>query len=120
MKNKASLLILLSILFFSISGNSQDKTKNMEKATFGAGCFWCVETIFKHVRGVDTVTSGYSGGEISNPSYEQVASGQTQHAETVQIQFDPGMVSYKKLLEIFWKIHDPTQLNRQGPDVGPQ
>ena len=120
MKNKAIILIWLSILFFSISGNSQDKTENMEKATFGAGCFWCVETIFKHVKGVDTVTSGYSGGKISNPSYEQVAGGQTQHAEAVQIQFDPGVISYQKLLEIFWKTHDPTQLNQQGPDVGPQ
>ncbi|MGM0612700.1 MAG: peptide-methionine (S)-S-oxide reductase MsrA [Bacteroidota bacterium] len=92
----------------------------MEKATFGAGCFWCVETIFKHVKGVDTVTSGYSGGEIKNPSYQQVASGQTNHAEAVQIHFDPKVISYQELLEIFYKTHDPTQLNRQGADVGTQ
>ena len=92
----------------------------MEKATFGAGCFWCVETIFKHVKGAESVTSGYSGGEKKNPTYQQVASGQTKHAEAVQIQFDPEKISYQELLEIFWKTHDPTTLNRQGADIGPQ
>ena len=92
----------------------------MERATFGAGCFWCVEAIFDRVKGVEKVTSGYSGGDIVNPSYKEVSTGNTGHAEVVQIEFDPEVVSYKELLEIYWKTHDPTQLNRQGADVGPQ
>ncbi|MCF8219686.1 MAG: peptide-methionine (S)-S-oxide reductase MsrA [Bacteroidales bacterium] len=119
MKNKSTILTGLLILILSLSVNAQNN-KTMEKATFGAGCFWCVETIFKHVKGVDSVTSGYSGGDIKNPSYQQVASGQTNHAEAIQIHFDPQVISYQELLEIFYKTHDPTQLNRQGADVGPQ
>ncbi|MFW6227633.1 MAG: peptide-methionine (S)-S-oxide reductase MsrA [Bacteroidota bacterium] len=99
---------------------SCETNKNMEKATFGAGCFWCVEAIFKRVEGVKEVNSGYSGGEIDNPTYEQVASGQTKYAEVIQLEYDPAVISYRELLEIFWKTHDPTQLNRQGADVGPQ
>ena len=120
MKYKSSILIWLLISLLSLSGYAQNTNKTMEKATFGAGCFWCVETIFKHVKGAESVTSGYSGGEKKNPTYQQVASGQTKHAEAVQIQFDPEKISYQELLEIFWKTHDPTQLNRQGADVGPQ
>ncbi|MCF8328204.1 MAG: peptide-methionine (S)-S-oxide reductase MsrA [Bacteroidales bacterium] len=119
MKNKSTILTGLVILILSLSVIAQNN-KTMEKATFGAGCFWCVETIFKHVKGVDSVTSGYSGGDIKNPSYQQVASGQTNHAEAIQIHFDPQVISYQELLEIFYKTHDPTQLNRQGADVGPQ
>jgi peptide-methionine (S)-S-oxide reductase len=93
---------------------------NLELATFGGGCFWCVEAIFERVNGVHTVESGYSGGHVRNPDYKQVTSGKTGHAEVVQISFDPGVVSYVELLEIFFKTHDPTTLNRQGADVGTQ
>lgn len=92
----------------------------MQFATLAGGCFWCTEAIFKRLKGVDSVTSGYTGGEMKSPSYGQVSSGKTGHAEAVQIKFDPKIISYNKLLEIFWVIHDPTTLNRQGPDVGTQ
>lgn len=91
-----------------------------DTATFGAGCFWCVEAIFQQVRGVISVASGYSGGSVVNPTYRQVCTGTTGHAEVCQIVFDPAVVSYDELLEIFWQTHDPTTLNRQGADTGPQ
>ncbi len=89
-------------------------------ATFGNGCFWCTEAIFKRLAGVEKVVSGYSGGSIENPTYEQVSTGNTGHAETIQITYDPAKVSYIDLLEVFWRTHDPTTKNRQGYDVGPQ
>lgn len=92
----------------------------MNKATFGSGCFWCSEAMFKRLKGVETVQSGYSGGAIENPTYEQVCNGDTGHAEVIQITFDPEVISYDELLEVFWKTHDPTTLNRQGNDVGTQ
>ncbi len=92
----------------------------MEIATFGAGCFWCVEAVFQNLKGVHEVTSGYAGGNVNNPSYKEVCSGKTGHAEVVQIKFDPSVISYGELLEVFWKTHDPTTLNRQGADVGTQ
>lgn len=92
----------------------------MEKATFGAGCFWCVEAVFQNLKGVHKAESGYAGGEVENPTYNQVTSGKTGHAEVVQISFDPAVISFAELLEIFWKTHDPTTLNRQGADVGTQ
>lgn len=92
----------------------------IEKATLGAGCFWCVEAIFERLKGVDEAISGYSGGNIVNPSYREVSSGNTGHAEVIQVFFDPEKISYKEILEVYWKSHDPTQLNRQGADVGPQ
>lgn len=92
----------------------------MEKAMFGAGCFWGVEAGFRSLDGVKEAYSGYSGGTIENPSYEQVCSGMTQHAEVVLVEYDPDVVSYDHLLEAFWNGHDPTTLNRQGPDVGTQ
>jgi peptide-methionine (S)-S-oxide reductase len=92
----------------------------LEKATFGAGCFWGVEAAFREVPGVIETSVGYSGGSFPNPTYKDVCSGETGHAEVVQVTFDPSKVSYKELLETFWAAHDPTTLNRQGPDVGSQ
>jgi peptide-methionine (S)-S-oxide reductase len=94
--------------------------KNLETATFGAGCFWCTEAVFQRLKGVHSVVSGYCGGQVKNPTYQQVSSGSTGHAEAVQVSFDPSQIAYAELLEIFWKTHDPTTLNRQGPDVGTQ
>lgn len=102
-----------------LQGNSHMKDKN-ELATFGGGCFWCVEAIFERVSGVHQVESGYSGGQTSNPDYKMVTSGKTGHAEVVQITFDPEVISYLELLEIFFSTHDPTTLNRQGADIGTQ
>ncbi len=95
-------------------------TQQRETATLGAGCFWCVEAIFQDVRGVERVVSGYAGGATANPTYQQVCAGQTGHAEVAQITFDPDVISYRDLLYIFWRVHDPTTLNRQGADVGTQ
>ena len=92
----------------------------MEKAIFGAGCFWQVEIDFANVDGVTATAVGYSGGHVAAPSYEQVCSGRTGHAEVVEVEFDPARVGYEQLLELFWESHDPTQVNRQGPDVGEQ
>ena len=93
---------------------------NLEIATLGGGCFWCLEAVFEQLEGVGSVISGYAGGTVPNPSYEQVCSGKTGHAEVVQITFDPERIGYRELLEIFFTIHDPTTLNRQGSDVGTQ
>ncbi|MEE6208977.1 peptide-methionine (S)-S-oxide reductase MsrA [Salarchaeum sp. III] len=92
----------------------------MTKATFGGGCFWCVEAAFERIEGVEDVTSGYAGGHVENPTYEEVCTGDTGHAEVVQLTYDPDVVSYPELLEVFFKVHDPTTLNRQGNDVGTQ
>jgi peptide-methionine (S)-S-oxide reductase len=92
----------------------------MEKSTFGGGCFWCLEAVFEQLIGVDRVISGYAGGAVPNPSYEAICTGTTGHAEVVEIHFDPELISYRQLLEVFFAIHDPTSLNRQGADVGTQ
>ena len=97
--------------------NSDQK---LQKATFGAGCFWCVEAIFQQLKGVESVRPGYAGGHVDNPSYEQVCSGSTGHAEVAQLTFDPDVISFETLLEVFWATHDPTTLNRQGNDIGTQ
>ncbi len=91
-----------------------------ETATLGGGCFWCLEAVFKDLRGVNWVMSGYSGGQNANPSYKEVCSGRTGHAEVVQVRFDPDQLSYADLLRVFFAIHDPTTLNRQGNDIGTQ
>ena len=92
----------------------------MQQALFGGGCFWCVEAVFLQLKGVEKVVSGYAGGHIANPSYEQVCQGDTQHAEVVQIDFDEQQISYSDLLNVFFATHDPTTLNRQGNDIGTQ
>jgi peptide-methionine (S)-S-oxide reductase len=95
-------------------------TSAYEIATFGTGCFWCTEAIFDELKGVKSAVSGYSGGHTENPSYKDVITGETGHTECVQIEFDPSIISYDELLEVFWQVHDPTTLNRQGADVGTQ
>ncbi len=92
----------------------------MNYATFGAGCFWCVEAVFRQLKGVESVVSGYSGGQVINPTYQQVTTGTTGHAEVARIAYDPVVISFEELLEVFWKTHDPTTLNRQGADIGTQ
>jgi peptide-methionine (S)-S-oxide reductase len=91
-----------------------------QKAVLGGGCFWCIEAVYERMDGVKSVVSGYAGGAQPDPTYEQVCTGSTGHAEVVQIEFDPGVISYERILEIFWEAHDPTSLNRQGADVGTQ
>ena len=123
--------LLLSIILFSCNGQ-ESKTKsnpildkkmdkeNLEYVTIGGGCFWCVEPAFEMLKGIDTVVSGYAGGHTENPTYEEVCSGETGHAEVVRIGFDPKIISYSQIMDVFFFLHDPTQLNRQGNDVGTQ
>jgi len=117
-------VVLFLIIIFEGCKSKDDitmtKPDSLETATFGAGCFWCVEAIFQDLKGVHSVTSGYAGGHIENPTYEEVCSGKTGHAEVAQIKFDPGIIGYEDLVNIFWTTHDPTTLNRQGGDVGTQ
>lgn len=94
--------------------------KDLAVTTLGAGCFWCVEAIFQDLQGVHKVVSGYSGGEVDNPTYYEVCSGTTGHAEVIQVHYDPDIISFEELLYVFWRTHDPTTLNRQGADVGTQ
>jgi peptide-methionine (S)-S-oxide reductase len=125
-KKTGFILVALFVIVLQACGQKSDKEKkqmknnNLELATFGAGCFWCVEAIFQRVDGVEKVVSGYSGGHVKNPSYKEVCNGTTGHAEVCQLSYDPDEVSYDELLEIFWQTHDPTTLNRQGNDVGTQ
>ena len=131
--NPIKLLALAGMLFASLSSCAgpqkqipeymdkiPNKDSNTDTAVFGGGCFWCVEAIYVELKGVISVTSGYSGGSIENPGYRQVCSGSTGHAEVCEILYDPTIISFDKLLEVFWTVHDPTQLNRQGNDVGTQ
>lgn len=98
----------------------QTQEKKLETATFGAGCFWCVEAVFQKLKGVRSVESGYMGGHTLDPTYKQICTGTTGHAEIIKIEFDPAVITFKELLEVFWKTHDPTTLNRQGNDTGTQ
>ena len=133
MKGKILIIgITLAVLIAFYPGNKQStkqshkeqkepmKSTMIDTATFGAGCFWCVEAVFQNVKGVQSVVSGYAGGTVPNPSYKEVCSGTTGHAEACQIIYDSKEISYPELLEIFWKTHDPTTLNRQGNDAGTQ
>ena len=101
----------------SLMNSSAEK---IDTATFGTGCFWCTEAIFEQLDGVLKVTSGYTGGQVKNPTYKEVCTGETGHAECVQVQYEPEKISFDELLEVFWQVHDPTTLNRQGADVGTQ
>jgi len=120
------LLVLFATQIFAYSTDNKGKVKKLvmaakeEKATFGGGCFWCTEAIYEKVKGVTSAVSGYAGGSVKNPGYKEVCSGLTGHAEVIQISFDPSVISYQELLEIFFKTHDPTTLNKQGADVGTQ
>jgi peptide-methionine (S)-S-oxide reductase len=122
----AVLFFLAQPLFTQQETSPAEKTmgtKTSEKhelATFGGGCFWCVEAVFERIEGVVAATSGYAGGNTENPTYEEVCTGTTGHAEVVQIEYDPEKITYDELLELFWKAHDPTTYNRQGADVGTQ
>ena len=120
-------LVLLSALAFSIFPSAMTAAQTSSPlpaktatATFGGGCFWCVDAVYQYVPGVIKITSGYAGGTVPDPTYEQVCTGRTGHAEVVQITYDPSKVSYDQLLDLFWKAHDPTTLNRQGADHGTQ
>lgn len=104
----------------NVTGTSTNNPAKTELATFGGGCFWCMEAVFEQTPGVKSVTSGYTGGHVANPTYKQVCHGDTGHAEAIQVEFDPSVVKFEKLLDVFWHSHDPTQLNRQGHDVGTQ
>ena len=119
MKNNIkSISIVLIFVLSSITGKSM--INNNDTITLGAGCFWCVEAVFQQIKGVQSVVSGYSNGKVKNPTYKEVCSGLTGHAEVVQVTYDPLIVSFESILEVFWGTHDPTTLNRQGADRGTQ
>jgi peptide-methionine (S)-S-oxide reductase len=119
--NLKYIIAILAIgLGLIVNAQPDMKSKNLEKATFGAGCFWCTEAVFTRVNGVTEAISGYSGGTEKNPTYEMISTGRTSYAEVTQITYDPEIVSFETLLKVFWETHDPTTLNRQGADVGPQ
>ncbi|MEM9478825.1 MAG: peptide-methionine (S)-S-oxide reductase MsrA [Verrucomicrobiota bacterium] len=99
---------------------SAEELEKMETATLGAGCFWCIEAVLERIKGIGDVESGYTGGHVKNPTYEQITTKTTGHAEVVRVKFDPEVITYEEVLEVFWEAHDPTTLNRQGNDVGPQ
>ena len=130
---KFGVVILISFLILNNYSNEtsaepskigkdylMNNKEDLDIATFGAGCFWCVEAVFERLNGVHSVISGYTGGHVKNPTYKQVTTGTTGHAEVAQIEYDTTIITYKELLEVFWKTHDPTTLNRQGADVGTQ
>ena len=113
--------MIKTILFFlSFILSNQSIMAQTETATLGGGCFWCVEAVYQRVEGVLSVKPGYAGGHVKNPTYKEICTGQTGHAEVAQIEFDPAQVTYEQILNVFWQAHDPTTLNRQGNDTGPQ
>jgi len=123
-------LLVLPLLAFALLGtgaaaepkkmNENPKSSSLERVTFGGGCFWCIEAVFQRLVGVQSVASGYAGGKNPNPTYKEICTGTTGHAEVIQLEFDPKQISFDKLLEVFWAAHDPTTLNRQGADEGTQ
>jgi peptide-methionine (S)-S-oxide reductase len=115
MKPAFALFFLLAITL-----KAEDTPMNTRHATLGGGCFWCVEAVYERMPGILSVTSGYAGGRTDNPTYEDICTGKTGHAEVVQIEYDPEKISYEKIIDLFWDAHDPTTLNRQGADVGTQ
>jgi peptide-methionine (S)-S-oxide reductase len=115
-----AVLVYLSTSTMNAQTPAPSGKKGTALATFGGGCFWCIEAVFQRIDGVTSVASGYAGGKTENPTYKEVCSGETGHAEVLQIEFDPKKLSYDKLLEVFWLAHDPTTLNRQGNDAGTQ
>jgi peptide-methionine (S)-S-oxide reductase len=115
-----TFLFTLIFVLMGMSGSDFKNDSNTETAVFGAGCFWCVEAIYQRVNGVTDIESGYAGGHVQNPTYRQVTTGKTGHAEVIKLEYDPSVISYEELLEVFWHTHNPTTLNRQGADVGPQ
>lgn len=123
---KTVLILVLFVLVFTNTNAQSIITKNsnmsnkLEIATLANGCFWCTEAIFQRLNGVEKITSGYSGGKVKNPSYREVTTGETGHAEVIQIQFDPSVITFQEILEVFFATHDPTTLNKQGYDVGTQ
>ena len=122
MKFRYSIILAVVLMMLGLTALAGPKSGSEGKAqaTFGAGCFWCVEAVFERLEGVESAVSGYAGGSTRNPSYKEVTTGRTGHAEVVQITYDPAVISFPELLEVFWKTHDPTTLNRQGADVGTQ
>ena len=106
--------------FFGPASAGEPESAKVKMATFAGGCFWCVEAVYQRIEGITKVTSGYMGGKVPNPTYKQICTGQTGHAEVVKVEFDPAKLSLEKVLAVFWKAHDPTTLNRQGADVGTQ
>lgn len=112
--------LLPALLLALAAAHAESEPMKTETAILGGGCFWCVEAVYERLPGVLSVTSGYAGGETENPTYEQICSGKTGHAEVVRIEYDPEKISYGEIIDLFWKAHDPTTLNRQGADVGTQ
>lgn len=126
---KKILVLIISTFLLSCNGQETKKAttnnktmdkENLEYITFGGGCFWCVDSVLDLLKGVESTTSGYAGGHTKNPTYEEVCTGETGHAEVVQMAYDPKIISYEQLMDVFYFLHDPTQLNRQGNDVGTQ
>jgi len=113
-------LLLAGLVYVPDAEAEMSHMGKTETVTFAGGCFWCIEAVMQQIDGVKSVISGYTGGETENPTYEEVCSGRTGHAEAVQVEFDPSVVRFEQLLDVFWQAHDPTQLNRQGADVGTQ
>jgi peptide-methionine (S)-S-oxide reductase len=120
---KIHFLVLLCLTTYAVvaqNNKPQSMNEQLQIATLGSGCFWCTEAFFLRLKGVESVVSGYTGGKVKNPTYREVCTGTTGHAEVVQVKFNPKVISYEEILEVFWNTHDPTTLNRQGADEGPQ
>jgi peptide-methionine (S)-S-oxide reductase len=122
MKKIHFLVLLCFTSYAGVAQNNKPQSMNeqLQMATLGSGCFWCTEAFFLRLKGVESVVSGYTGGKVKNPTYREVCTGTTGHAEVVQVKFNPKVISYEEILEVFWNTHDPTTLNRQGADEGPQ